>query len=52
VECGYDGTITLEVFTPDKRHLEYSRDLLREMWDSLVSERASTVSSEEAHSRN
>jgi sugar phosphate isomerase/epimerase len=27
--CGYDGAITLEVFTPDRRHLEYSRDLLR-----------------------
>jgi sugar phosphate isomerase/epimerase len=31
--CGYDGTITLEVFTPDKHHLEYSRDVLRRMWD-------------------
>jgi sugar phosphate isomerase/epimerase len=31
-ECGYDGTITLEVFTPDRRHLAYSRDLLRSVW--------------------
>jgi sugar phosphate isomerase/epimerase len=31
--CGYDGTITLEVFTPDRSYLEYSRDLLRRMWD-------------------
>ena len=31
--CGYDGTITLEVFTPDKHYLEYSRDLLRKLWD-------------------
>jgi sugar phosphate isomerase/epimerase len=31
--CGYDGTITLEVFTPDPRHLIYSRDLLRSTWD-------------------
>jgi sugar phosphate isomerase/epimerase len=31
--CGYDGTITLEVFTPDPRHLTYSRDLLRTTWD-------------------
>ncbi len=29
---GYDGTITLEVFTPDKHHLLYSRDLLRQAW--------------------
>ncbi|MCW5980273.1 MAG: sugar phosphate isomerase/epimerase [Bryobacteraceae bacterium] len=32
-DCGYDGTITLEVFTPDRRHLLYSRDALRRMWD-------------------
>ena len=31
--CGYDGTITLEVFSPDRRHLEYSRDVLRTLWD-------------------
>jgi sugar phosphate isomerase/epimerase len=31
--CGYDGTITLEVFTPDKHFLEYSRDELRRMWN-------------------
>jgi len=30
---GYDGTITLEVFTPDPRHLTYSRDLLRSTWN-------------------
>jgi sugar phosphate isomerase/epimerase len=29
---GYDGTITLEVFTPDEHHLSYSRDLLRRAW--------------------
>jgi sugar phosphate isomerase/epimerase len=29
----YDGTITLEVFTPDPHHLEYSRDLLQRVWD-------------------
>lgn len=33
--CGYDGTITLEVFTPDRRHLTYSRDVLRKTWDEL-----------------
>jgi len=31
--CGYDGTITLEVFTPDKHYLAYSRDILRRIWD-------------------
>jgi sugar phosphate isomerase/epimerase len=31
--CGYDDTITLEVFSPDHHYLEYSRDLLRKMWD-------------------
>ena len=31
--CGYDGTITLEVFTPDKHYLAYSRDVLRAIWD-------------------
>ena len=31
--CGYDGTITLEVFTPDRHFLAYSRDVLRQIWD-------------------
>jgi sugar phosphate isomerase/epimerase len=30
---GYDGTITLEVFTPDPHHLTYSRDLLQRVWN-------------------
>lgn len=30
--CGYDATITLEVFTPDPHHLVYSRDLLQRIW--------------------
>ena len=34
-KCGYDGTITLEVFTPDKHYLAYSRDVLRRVWDEL-----------------
>jgi sugar phosphate isomerase/epimerase len=29
---GYDGTITLEVFSPDRRYLLLSRDKLREWW--------------------
>jgi sugar phosphate isomerase/epimerase len=30
---GYDGTITLEVFTPDRHHLAYSRDALQQIWN-------------------
>jgi sugar phosphate isomerase/epimerase len=30
--AGYDETITLEVFTPDRHHLAYSRDLLHRIW--------------------
>jgi sugar phosphate isomerase/epimerase len=28
----YDGTITLEVFAPDRHHLAYSRDSLQRIW--------------------
>jgi sugar phosphate isomerase/epimerase len=35
--AGYDGTITLEVFTPDRHYLAYSRDLLRRIWDETLS---------------
>jgi sugar phosphate isomerase/epimerase len=31
---GYDGTITLEVFTPDRAYLKHSADVLRQMWDA------------------
>ena len=30
---GYDGTITLEVFTADAQYLSHSRDVLRRIWD-------------------
>jgi sugar phosphate isomerase/epimerase len=33
---GYDGTITLEVFAPDKHYLAYSRDVLRRIWDEAA----------------
>jgi sugar phosphate isomerase/epimerase len=33
---GYDGTITLEVFSPDRQYLAYSRDLLRRTWDECA----------------
>jgi sugar phosphate isomerase/epimerase len=34
--AGYDGTITLEVFTPDRHHLAYSREVLRRVWDECA----------------
>ena len=34
--AGYDGTVTLEVFTPDRQHLAYSRDVLRRLWDDCA----------------
>jgi len=37
---GYDGTITLEVFTPDKHFLAYSRDVLRQLWDEEATSRS------------
>jgi len=33
---GYDGTITLEVFSPNRQYLAYSRDILRRTWDENV----------------
>lgn len=37
--CGYNGTITLEVFTPDHHYLQYSRDRLRQIWDDEAAHR-------------
>ena len=34
--CGYDGTITLEVFTPDREYLRLSRDILRRLWSEIA----------------
>lgn len=34
-KCGYDGTITLEVFSEDRHYLSYSRDVLRRIWNEL-----------------
>jgi len=31
---GYDGTITLEIFSPDRRYLLLSREVLREIWEN------------------
>lgn len=35
---GYDGTITLEVFTEDRHYLLYSRDVLRRVWEETVAQ--------------
>jgi sugar phosphate isomerase/epimerase len=43
--CGYDGTITLEVFTPDRQYVAYSRDVLRNLWNELKHQRAKAVPS-------
>lgn len=37
-ESLYDGTITLEVFTPDRHFFVYSRDVLRRVWDEVTVE--------------
>jgi len=34
--CGYDGTITLEVFTPDRHYLTYSATVVRRLWESAA----------------
>lgn len=31
---GYDGTITLEVFSQERRHFDDSRDILQTLWES------------------
>jgi sugar phosphate isomerase/epimerase len=33
---GYDRTITLEVFTPDRHFVAYSRDRLRDLWQAAA----------------
>ena len=41
--AGYDGTITLEVFSPDRHHLEYSRDVLRRQWDEAAASKTDFI---------
>lgn len=51
-DSGYDGTITLEVFTADRHYLSYSRDVLRQLWNEaaapreVAKENAGSVSAE------
>lgn len=40
---GYDGTITLEVFSPDKHHFAYSRDVLRRIWDATAASKTDFI---------
>lgn len=35
---GYDGKITLEVFSEDRRYFAHSRDILRRLWDGEPAE--------------
>lgn len=42
-QSGYDGTITLEVFTPDRHHLDYSREVLRRTWNECAAAPAKRV---------
>jgi sugar phosphate isomerase/epimerase len=35
-KSGYDGTITLEVFSADRHYLAYSRDVLKRLWNELA----------------
>jgi sugar phosphate isomerase/epimerase len=46
--CGYDDTITLEVFTEDPHYLAYSRDILRKAWDECVIPARETAGSRKA----
>jgi sugar phosphate isomerase/epimerase len=34
-QSGYDSTITLEVFSPDRHYFDYSRQVLRRIWDAI-----------------
>jgi sugar phosphate isomerase/epimerase len=34
-ESKYDGTITLEVFSPDRHYFQYSAEVLRRAWDEV-----------------
>jgi len=42
-QSGYDGTITLEVFTADRHFLAYSRDVLRQLWDQTEGKQAAVT---------
>ena len=35
-DIGYDDTVTLEVFSPDRKYLTYSRDKFKKIWAGLA----------------
>lgn len=41
--AGYDGTITLEVFSPDRHLLVYSRDVLRKIWNEAAASKTDFI---------
>jgi sugar phosphate isomerase/epimerase len=45
--AGYDATITLEVFSPDRTYLAHSRDLLRRAWDQCAGREPVAVAQDE-----
>ena len=45
--AGYDATITLEVFSPNRTYLAHSRDLLRRAWDQCAGREPVAVTHDE-----
>ncbi len=48
-QAGYDETITLEVFAKDHHYLQYSRDVLRKVWDEMDADVGRENEPEHAH---
>ncbi len=46
-KSGYDGTITLEIFSPDRRYLLLSRDILRQLWEEKNSGQLPAISGQQ-----
>jgi sugar phosphate isomerase/epimerase len=46
-ESGYDGTITLEVFSQERKYLLISRDILRQLWGEKSSGQLSAISGQQ-----
>ena len=46
-KSGYDGTITLEVFSADRRYLLLSRDILRQLWEGKNSGQLPAISGQQ-----
>jgi sugar phosphate isomerase/epimerase len=48
-QCGFNDTITLEVFTPDRHYFSYSRDVLLRLWSEIQVENHSQEPALAAH---